>query len=338
VKAAYDERVAKHQDRVQLVLRAFHHATAVLRGSFDPSCLAMQQMESAMAKRPADVEAADWGIVRQFKAAMDVLKKNYSSSTASDVAKLRTSLSTLTDEGPGGFDSYNREFTRLLVQLRATKADGVSDAELKEWVKKGIKNTTVKTTLLLKMYVEKDKDGSLKYSEILDAVTRLLVEMRNDDFDPYGLASGAKGHVGAHSADARGARTQEGASFDGCTKCWGQGHWWKACSARQCAVCKAIIGKDDLSCPNWKSHKQPFRFYGDVPPWERARGKSGNGGSRGFSGKRKAESSDRSGGGAKRSHYEPASDVATAKANLKAAYKAQRKNNKAAKKAAAAEA
>jgi hypothetical protein len=334
------EAVEKHRERygrwkltVQKIDQAFYFAIATLRGLFDPGCMASHQIEQALIV-PAGADDDDWPPARSFKAAMDMLKETYSASTEADVAALRLELEQFSDQVPGGFTEYHRNFVRVLTQLRATKADAVSDSELTTWVKRAIKNDLVNNSLLLRLYV--DKPG-IKYDRILAKVTQLLVELGNQDKDPYRGASGAKGPVAAHVA-----KTADGVDFGGCTKCWGTGHWFRACAARQCQVCKAPLGKSDRSCPRWKSHPVGFRFYNDVAPWDRVRGQSSNGGSGGGYGKRKAESSGHSGGGDKRSHYEapktdPSAELDRLKKALKVARKKAVKANKAAKRAAAAQ-
>jgi hypothetical protein len=334
VRAAYQDRMGKWNSGNQKVEVAFYYAISKTCEAFDTGCMAAYQIQQALA-RPEGTEPEDWTAVKQFRAVMDMLKANYACSTDADVAALRLRLSQLNDSGPDGFHGFQREFVQVLTMLKATKADAVTDRELTQWVKGAIRNSYVNSTLLMKWYVETD---DITYDQILTRVTRLLVELANHDEDPYRSASGSKGSVAAHVA-----KTADGVTFGGCTKCWGTGHWFKACAARQCQVCKAALGKTDRSCPNWKSHPVGFRFYNDVAPWDRVRGQSSNGGSGGGHGKRKAESSGHSGGGEKRSHYEPSKTDPTAEIErLKKALKASRKKtvkaNRAAKKAAAAQA
>jgi hypothetical protein len=333
VRAAYQERLSKWRGGNQKVEVAFCYAISKTCEAFDMGCMASYQIQQALVK-PAATEAAEWTAVKQFKAVMAMLKANYARSTDADVAALRLRLSQLNDSGPEGFHGFQREFVQVLTQLRATKADAVSDRELVQWVKGAIRNSYVNSTLLLKWYVETD---DITHEQILARVTRLLVELANHDEDPYRSASGAKGSVAAHVA-----KTADGMDFGGCTKCWGTGHWFKSCAARQCQVCRAPLGKTDRTCPRWKSHPVAFRFYNDVTPWDRARGQSTNGGSGGGNGKRKVESSSHSGGGEKRSHYEPSksepsSETDKLKKALRAARKRTARANRAAKKAAAAQ-
>jgi hypothetical protein len=220
--------------------------------------------------RPADTDEADWGAVRMFKAIMAMLKANYAASTDADVAALRMKLTQLNDQCPGEFQVFHRDFVRILGQLRATKEDAVSEQELVVWVKRAIKNSFVNSSVLLKWYT--DVGAEITHEQILTKVGLLLVELANQDEDPYRVASGAKGTVAANSAESRGKRTSERRKkFGGCTICWEDGHWWKDCPNDECQACGAIIRRLDRTCPNWREHEPYLRFEGDIEPWNRGR-------------------------------------------------------------------
>jgi hypothetical protein len=281
--AADYEVMEKHRERygrwkltVQKIDQAFFFAISTLRGLFEPGCMASHQIEQALIL-PADVDDDEWPPARQFKAAMDMLKETYSASTEADVAALRLELEQLTDQVPGGFTEYHRNFVRVLTQLRATKADAVSDSELTTWVKRAIKNDLVNNSLLLRLYVDKP---SIKYDRILAKVTQLLVELGNQDKDPYRGASGAKGPVAANVAESRHRTTAAPREHrmtewrkksDRCTLCWGEGHWWRDCPNGACEVCGTVIGRLDQTCPKWREHDPSLRFEGDIEPWNRGR-------------------------------------------------------------------
>jgi hypothetical protein len=86
---------------------------------------------------------------------MDKVKENYSTSTDADVASLRLELEQLSDQFPSSFTEHDRNFVRVLTQLRATKADAVSDSELTTWVMRAIKSDMVNSSLLLRLCVDK---------------------------------------------------------------------------------------------------------------------------------------------------------------------------------------
>jgi hypothetical protein len=277
------EAVEKHRERygrwkltVQKIDQAFFFAIATLRGLFESGCMASHQIEQALII-PVGVDDDDWPPARQFKAAMDMLKETYSASTDADVASLRLELEQLSDQVPGGFTEYHRNFVRVLTQLRATKADAVSDSELTTWVKRAIKNDMVNNSLLLRLYVDKK---NITYDKILAKVTQLLVELSNQDKDPYKTASGSKGSVGANVVESRGQKTvgpreyrtsANNKRFGGCTLCWGEGHWWKDCPNDECQACGAVLRRQDKTCPHWREHEPRLRFEGDIEPWNRGR-------------------------------------------------------------------
>jgi hypothetical protein len=280
VKDAYrKEKVAYNASMVKVYMH-FEFGISTLRNLLVYPSAARADLEAAL-RCPVETDAATWTPIKQLKAALDKIKTTYSRSNAADTDTLRRELQSLTDQIPGGFVVYQKEFNRILSQLQSTgNANIVTAAELREWVKKGIKNPDVIRTA---MYPLIRANADVTYLELFAGITDFLSLSTLTDTDPYAIANTGRGQVSAHAASSNGKRSNfpgfssadeksgGGAFFsDTCTRCWGSGHSWRNCFSRSCVACKRPLDRSDKTCGNWKSHNTPFRFRGDKVPWERS--------------------------------------------------------------------
>jgi hypothetical protein len=248
----------------------FNFGINALRSLLPYPSMARGLLEGVIKNRPPEVAEVDWKPPQQFLAAMDKLKSVYARTTAADTETLRGKMMKLTDEGNGGFSEYRMEFCKLLSQLMATGIQNVvSETELREWVRKGIRNKNV-LDHLIKFYID---NPEASYEQIFSYVEKYLVICSNCEIDPYRTVSGASGKVSINVASMDSHQRKYSPpvhSESMCTRCWMKGHSWRDCRRSHCGVCKAELTLNDKTCPCWKKHKSPdYRFRGDTPPWER---------------------------------------------------------------------
>jgi hypothetical protein len=286
----------KYDEKILVVYKAFYYGHAVLRCLFPYPSMVRRDVDVALDTRPTDVDATEWTAITSFRAAITKIKSNYSRQTVTDNDTLRRDLQNLTDEVAGGFHEYQREFIRILCQLRASNANIVTDAELREWVKKGIKNKEIFNAVTGQLYMN---EPEVAYDRVFERVSTWLQLAALNGSDPYGVINSSRGSVSAANAASRfkpnfnnssstiggsgnhrlsrgdnfpsgDAFPSRGGNFDLCTRCWTPGHFFRVCTSFECAVCKKSLARSDSTCPGWRDHHSAkFRFTNDIPPWER---------------------------------------------------------------------
>jgi hypothetical protein len=337
VKEAYETKKEKHDEKLNVIYRAFYYGHAVLRCLFPYGSMVRRDIDAAIDSPPAGTARADWTSVKAFRAAIKILKEKYSMQTITDSAQLRTMLTNLTDEISGGFYEYQRQFNQILSQLRGTgDAGAITDAELRELIKKGIRNKEIFTSVTGRLYTEQP---DISYSTVFEKINSWLQLALLAGIDPYATAHSSRGTITAAAASrnidgssfkkvrfSSGGPGQSGGNF--CTKCWSTGHGFRVCTSIECAICRTDLTGSDRSCPRWRDHPDPrHRFYNDVPPWERSRAHPNNK-PIDKNNKRKLEQNERSA-----PRPRPSTDAPATKSATQAAFKAQRKELKKAYKA-----
>ena len=94
-------------------------------------------------------------------------------SNATDLSALREQIFKLTDEGPGGFDTFRAEFHRLMTEILATGAeDAITPRELNGIVREGIKNPTIWTLVCHQIYAN---DQNAPWDVTFEAISRARI-------------------------------------------------------------------------------------------------------------------------------------------------------------------
>ena len=162
------------------------NALGVLEKSFPYGTTPRNILDKA-AETPAGVEARDWTYRRSFLACWEALKNEYQPSTSVDLKQLRDQIYKLTDEGPGGFEHFKSEFHRLHAEIVATGVnEAVTNRELNEIVRDGIKNKFVWVNICYNLYRDNPNTG---WQNTFDAVSTALTSFRQKGFDPYTQAN-----------------------------------------------------------------------------------------------------------------------------------------------------
>jgi len=236
--------------------------------------MARTDLEAAIAQRPANTAAEDWTPILQLEAGITKLRAVYQRSSVTDIDTVRRQLQNLTDELPGGFADYQREFQRLHAQLIACGVNNAVTAdELREWAKRGIKNQTVFNIALSSWLLDNQQ---ATYEQIFSRVALWL--QQSPEHDPYKTVGTASGKTSAHAANFRqgaggqqrdqggwkgnnrrfGNRESPGGKPDTvvmCTRCWRTGHSWDKCRSDNCGACaQDFLLANCPTCPYWRSH------------------------------------------------------------------------------------
>ena len=121
----------RYENRQLKIDSDFAEALSALERSFLFASPPRHIIDKAIDNRPADIDEADWNYERKFRACWEALRAEYQPSTAVDLSQLRDQIFALTDQMPGGFDTFRSEFHRLHSEILATRVpDGIRDSEL----------------------------------------------------------------------------------------------------------------------------------------------------------------------------------------------------------------
>ena len=198
--ARYNKRLEK-SDKIEIYCAS---ALGALEQSFPYGTTPRSVIDKATEK-PADVALADWTFRRRFEAAWQALKTEYQPATSVDLKQLRDQINKLDDQGPGGFETFQSEFHRLHAEILATGvADAITDRELNEIVRDGMKNPFMWTNVCYPIY--KDRDNRAPWRETFAAVATALTSFRQKGFDPYADAKTGP-TIGATVVSANSANT-----------------------------------------------------------------------------------------------------------------------------------
>lgn len=271
----WQKRKDRYDDKMFQLSKDFNTGISVLRATFPYGSAVRADLDMAC-MRPADVEIINWTPRAQFTAILAKLKADYSRSTATDIEVVRSKMMALSDQCAGGYVEYRKEFNQLYTQLTATGIPNVVSAtELKEWVKRGIKNQKL-FDHLVGWYLTHE---GYTFAEVFAYLDKYMAICYNVDQDPYRTVVSASGKATINNAavnnhsNNRNATTGKFVSNKDhmCTRCWLKGsHTWHDCSRHVCACCKNSLKREDMTCPKWKSHESAeFRFRDNIPPWER---------------------------------------------------------------------
>jgi len=184
---------------------------------------------------------------KAFKAAMKRLKDVYAPSDATDCATYRQKIAELNDNDEGGFKYYAEKFTTYHSALvRAGQEPSATDCTT--WVLKGIQNPNVKGVISALIAT---KDPNLPLPTFREIFRYLEAYLKNmGESDPYKSTKiSASGNVKVAVNAITTPRNE-----NRCTKCWRQGHGWKACTAKACSGCGKPF-QNAKYCTSWESHQ-----------------------------------------------------------------------------------
>ena len=142
----HHKATVEYKNQLRKFYTDFGKAIATLRSSFMFNSKVYNDTVEALTTIPAGTADNYWTPDRQFRAAMNMLRNNYSPNNATDVALIRTRIGALTDISCGGFHEYASEFTSLHLKLINANQPPTAN-ECSEWVKAGIKNVEIKNML-----------------------------------------------------------------------------------------------------------------------------------------------------------------------------------------------
>ena len=269
----WNKRMDVYQEKMLKLHTDSLAALGILQESFVYGCAAQADLESAII-RPPDVAEANWTPIQQLPAAIAKLRANYMPTSVPDVDTLRRDLQNLSDETAGGFFGYRAEFTQKLSILKKTGiVNAVTDAELKQWVIKGIKNETGFSNVVSSFLLVNE---NANYEEIFNYISKWLTLNKNNGIDPYKTLTSSPGSTSiAVTAAAVSQRTPtaqsqyplRGGKKKRCLRCWATSHLKSECRATTCDACRHPLGAQDRTCPKWSSHRnEDCRFWNNVLP------------------------------------------------------------------------
>ena len=210
-------RPAAQADRQEWLTRTMHYegkvdklemhcATALgaLEKSFPYGTTPRNIIDKA-AEVPPDVLAADWTYRRRFLSCWEALTKEYKPTSSVDLRLLRDQIHKLTDDGPGGFETFRSEFHRLHTEIMATGvADAITARELNEIVRDGIKNQFIWVSICYNIY---KNDSNAPWQNTFEAISTALTSYRQKGFDPYAEARSGPSTTTTISVSANSAST-----------------------------------------------------------------------------------------------------------------------------------
>ena len=297
-KANYDKKKEKIDGH-------FAKALSDLELSFDEYSTPRHIIDRVLETPPEGVQPSAWTYRQKFEACWEALREEFQPSNATDVSALREQIFKLTDEGPGGFDTFRAEFHRLMTEILATGTpDSITTRELNSIVRDGIKNQTIWQMVCHRIY---DDDQYAPWERTFDAVSRALTSYRLKGIDPYNQAKSApsigtapvsantvslpnvdqsvNGKRPHHSKDGRQNKRQKHGHRDAkgggrannreeqrpnavsqkCTRCWMSSNHNFKNCTSQKCACGAPLNKDQSLCFEYDNHPTRMKFQNKVP-------------------------------------------------------------------------
>lgn len=164
----------------------FAKALGALESSFAFATTPRHIIDKVLETPPEGVLPETWTYRQKFEACWEALRVEFQPSNATDLSALREQIFKLTDEGPGGFDTFRAEFHRLMTEILATGAeDAITPRELNGIVREGIKNPTIWTLVCHQIYAN---DQNAPWDVTFEAISRALTSYRLKNIDPYNQA------------------------------------------------------------------------------------------------------------------------------------------------------
>ena len=128
LRKEWREDKARYEARLLKIDSDFAEALSALERSFTFASPPRHIIDKTIEERPANISEVDWTYERKFRACWEALRAEYQPSTAVDLSQLRDQIFALTDQGPGGFDTFRSEFHRLHAEIVATRVqDGLGE-------------------------------------------------------------------------------------------------------------------------------------------------------------------------------------------------------------------
>ena len=181
-RAEWLARTNTYQTKLDKVEMYCATALGVLEKSFPYGTTPRNIIDKA-SEKPVNVQIANWTYRRRFEACWEALRNEYQPSTVVDLKQLKDQISKLTDEGQGGFEQFQSEFHRLHAEIMATGVDdAVTERELNEIVRDGIKNHFVWVNVCYNLYRD---NPNAPWRDTFTAVATALTSFRQKGFDPY---------------------------------------------------------------------------------------------------------------------------------------------------------
>jgi len=127
----------------------------------------------------------------------------------------------------------------MLCKANATP----SEAECREWIKKGILNEQMKLALTnYILYI----DETPTHDQMLNHLRKYL-RTQGEDSDPY------KTSFTSPNKPLVAAAVISDNKWNGSTRCWRQGHHWSKCTEKYCSQCHNSL-LNQFFCSNWRNH------------------------------------------------------------------------------------
>ena len=184
----WEDRMNRYEGKLTKIDEHFAAALSALESSFVYNSPPRHLMNSILDTPPADIPIEGWTYQVKFQACWEALRVEYQPATAVDLSQLREQIMALTDQVPGGFDTFKSEFHRLHAEIAATQVpQAITDRELNLIVRNGIKNPTVWGLVCHNIYVD---EADVPWARTFEAVSKFLTSFRQKGIDPYG-ATGA---------------------------------------------------------------------------------------------------------------------------------------------------
>ncbi len=254
LRTAHEARMAKHDEMKFKIDDDFGKAIAIIFKVFPYGSL----VHSDLDRECNDAEFIN--NAQRYNACMNKLNSTYKPSNALNIDTLRRKIQNLDDSQ--GFDTYYQLFNRYVSELRSVNPTAVSDVELTEWVKIGIKNEKVFDATIGALVVH--DNNNLNYTTIFNAIIRYLQAKRENN--PYTDTTSATIRSDALVANTN--QYQNNNSFQNrkrsfeqtqtsnkfCVRCGRTGHVREKCFAPYCSICRSAIDRWDKDCPNLSNH------------------------------------------------------------------------------------
>ena len=219
MRKLWEDKMNRYENKLTKIDEHFAAALSALESSFVFASLPRHLIDKILENPPPELAIEEWTYQAKFEACWEALRSEYQPSTAVDLSQLREQIMALNDQAPGGFDTFKSEFHRLHAEIVATRVpQAITDRELNQIVRNGIKNPTVWGLVCHNIYVD---EADVPWARTFEAVSKFLTSFRQKGIDPYGDAganlipgyvSVAANAVSTESAGKRGTNQKRSAS------------------------------------------------------------------------------------------------------------------------------